>query len=1090
MLMNIRTETIVETNTTALTPRKIKAIATDLRRLITSDATNSQSFTTQALSAVMTRHLGGSDAGGVWDWRLAFDLMQVAAGQTVPRAANTPLETLNALGNLMAALPTETRRSERQIQLQQFSTPLDLAFVVALAAGLTKADVVLEPSAGTGSLAVMAQMFGADILLNEIDATRRALLMATFGQSVIAPVTGHDAEFIDDLAQFKRAPSVVLMNPPFASSVTRNDPTIALRHVLSALKSLRPGGRLVAIVPPSVSASVSARGCDAGLWARICALATPVLRLHLPRTAFRKMGTSVGTDLLIFDKHGADPVGAATSPTPRYPEHICPDLSAALSILDMHCPQRLALSSSQQFLRSTAVNAAPSLVRVLHKTAKRSGTVMLLPSGGRPAQNIATPLEVELLKTPRANLPISDIYASYAPQRLRITGATAHPSPLVESLAMGSVHPPQPGDMQIKLPRKIVETGALSEAQLETILMAETAFSTDLPGKFIVDDTKGERRECRGCLQRNDEDDAARAYRRGYFLGDGTGCGKGRQVAGLILAGWLEGEGRRKAVWFSKSSTLIWDSIRDWTDLGGARTDIHALSRWKPDEEINLTSGILFVTYATLRAVSQSGARRIDQIIRWLGADFDGVIAFDEAHAMQNAGGAGGSRGAKAPSQQGLAGLQLQNALPRARVLYVLATGATEVGNLAYATRLGLWGSGPGYPFPSRDDFVSSMEAGGVAAMEVVARDLKALGLYTARALSFEGVDYDILEHQLTSDQIALYDTYASAFRIIHTNLYAALEATGITAGGSSTASAGLSRKPERGPDGSSSCGGKGSAKAAGAARAAAISAFESTKQRFFNHLIQGLKCPAVIDAIRKDIAEGWAPVVQIVSTGEALLKRRLESLRPDDELIKGALTPREYVLTYLERAFPVTQQVLVEQEDGTVLSQVLRDENGTPVISREAEALRQAAMEEIMLLAGVPSALDQILWAFGADQVAEVTGRSQRPVKDASGALRIERRSASANAAETRAFMAGEKAILIFSDAGGTGRSYHAAAGSSAANAGNQKRRRHYLMEPGWRADAAIQGLGRTHRAAAGYAGGFNQRPARNRLAGHVPGQ
>ena len=57
---------------------------------------------------------------------------------------------------------------------------------------------------------------------------------------------------------------------------------------------------------------------------------------------------------------------------------------------------------------------------------------------------------------------------------------------------------------------------------------------------------------------------------------------------------------------------------------------------------------------------------------------------------------------------------------------------------------------------------------------------------------------------------------------------------------------------------------------------------------------------------------------------------------------------------------------------------------------------------------------------------------------------------------------MDGEKDILVFSDAGGTGRSYHAA-----QTAKNQKRRRHYLLEPGWRADAAIQGLGRTHRSA-----------------------
>ena len=55
---------------------------------------------------------------------------------------------------------------------------------------------------------------------------------------------------------------------------------------------------------------------------------------------------------------------------------------------------------------------------------------------------------------------------------------------------------------------------------------------------------------------------------------------------------------------------------------------------------------------------------------------------------------------------------------------------------------------------------------------------------------------------------------------------------------------------------------------------------------------------------------------------------------------------------------------------------------------------------------------------------------------------------------------MAGKKRVLVFSDAGGTGRSYHADLGAL-----NQQRRVHYLVEPGWRADAAIQGLGRSHR-------------------------
>src|SRR2546430_2520417 len=51
-------------------------------------------------------------------------------------------------------------------------------------------------------------------------------------------------------------------------------------------------------------------------------------------------------------------------------------------------------------------------------------------------------------------------------------------------------------------------------------------------------------------------------------------------------------------------------------------------------------------------------------------------------------------------------------------------------------------------------------------------------------------------------------------------------------------------------------------------------------------------------------------------------------------------------------------------------------------------------------------------------------------------------------------------KRILVFSDAGGAGRWYHAE-----LSARNRRLRVHYLLEPGWKADAAIRGLGRTNR-------------------------
>ncbi len=164
-----------------------------------------------------------------------------------------------------------------------------------------------------------------------------------------------------------------------------------------------------------------------------------------------------------------------------------------------------------------------------------------------------------------------------------------------------------------------------------------------------------------------------------------------------------------------------------------------------------------------------------------MGSDFDGVIIFDEcARDAERWRRQGRTGRCQARRSKGARGLRLQHALPNARVVYVSATGATTVHNLAYAQRLGLWG-GEDFPFATRAEFVEAIEAGGVAAMEVLARDLRALGLYAARSLSYDGVEYELVEHELTAEQIRIYDAYAGAFAIIHNHLDAAMQAANIT---------------------------------------------------------------------------------------------------------------------------------------------------------------------------------------------------------------------------------------------------------------------------------------------------------------------
>ncbi len=365
-------------------------------------------------------------------------------------------------------------------------------------------------------------------------------------------------------------------------------------------------------------------------------------------------------------------------------------------------------------------------------------------------------------------------------------------------------------------------------------------------------------------------------------------------------------------------------------------------------------------------------------------------------------------------------------------MFYVSATGATEPANLAYASRLGLWG-GPDAPFTTRADFLDAAESGGIAFMELVARELKAMGLYIARSLSFEGVEYSPLAHPLTPDDVAIWDAWADAFQVIHANLGEALRAIGVVDDEGKTVS--------------------------GAAMSALRSAFEGAKLRFFGHLLAGLKAPTLVAAIRRDLGSGRSAVVQIVSTNEAVMNRRLDAIPPEEwSNLQIDLTPKEYVLDYLQGAFPTTLMEAIEGEDDqVVLRPVMKD--GAPVHSQEALRLRDETIAGLASLPAVPGVLDALLDAFGTGAVAEITGRSKRVVLR-EGRRVVERRGASAAKAETDAFMDGRKRVLVFSDAGGTGRSYHAA-----LDAVNRQRRVHYLVEPGWRADAAIQGLGRTHR-------------------------
>ena len=286
--------------------RIFSAGASLLRRLEEGRAIDAR-----ALRDAMTAAFGGTDAGGAWLWKQAYEASEVATtlllrrfGPAMIAQAANPAGVLALIARIALLEPPQTRRDDVQQRFQQFSTPLELAWCVAACAGVTARDVVLEPSAGTGTLAAAAALGldtagGGRLALNELTSTRAGLLQLAFPS---ADVSRHDAENIADLLPDLR-PSVVVMNPPFSRSAGSSKLASGtdLRHVAAAYRALRPGGRLVAIT--SANRDPSANG-----WRHAFPDRQPapdvLFTSPIAGRLYRSRGTTYETRLTVLEKPG------------------------------------------------------------------------------------------------------------------------------------------------------------------------------------------------------------------------------------------------------------------------------------------------------------------------------------------------------------------------------------------------------------------------------------------------------------------------------------------------------------------------------------------------------------------------------------------------------------------------------------------------------------------------------------------------------------------------------------------------------------------------------------------------------------------
>jgi len=111
---------------------------------------------------------------------------------------------------------------------------------------------------------------------------------------------------------------------------------------------------------------------------------------------------------------------------------------------------------------------------------------------------------------------------------------------------------------------EIITRGLLSDIQLERVIYA------------------GQRHEQR----------LADGSRAGFFVGDGTGVGKGRILAGIIADNW--NQGRQRALWLSVNNDLLESTRRDLKDLGLRRIPLARINDFSAAGEIALPRGVVF----------------------------------------------------------------------------------------------------------------------------------------------------------------------------------------------------------------------------------------------------------------------------------------------------------------------------------------------------------------------------------------------------------------------------------------------------------------------------------------------------------------
>lgn len=95
-----------------------------------------KSLTTEFIKETFNQLFGCYDNQGIWLWKDAYEAVEIAQIISLLKEKDnkTTKEKLAHYKQILELTPTHTKRTQNQIELQQFSTPITIAFLAYLAA--------------------------------------------------------------------------------------------------------------------------------------------------------------------------------------------------------------------------------------------------------------------------------------------------------------------------------------------------------------------------------------------------------------------------------------------------------------------------------------------------------------------------------------------------------------------------------------------------------------------------------------------------------------------------------------------------------------------------------------------------------------------------------------------------------------------------------------------------------------------------------------------------------------------------------------------------------------------------------------------